>query len=218
MSAAPAPLPAPRKTSVVWWILGGLGALLAMFAIAVWLMLKYGGYLMAALPVRIDPASVPHLAQAPERLAAAATPYYRWLALSDAGMWAVHTGKLDEAAAHGAELLKDAANFPRDWNYGNAIHKGNLILGRVALRKNDVSEAKTRLLAAGRTPGSPQLDSFGPNMMLAEELLQRGEKQVVLEYFDLCEKFWKMDNGSLSAWRLMIRNDKMPNFGAHLLY
>jgi len=215
MSTAPAP--APRKTSVVWWILGGLGALLAMFAIAVWLMLKYGGYLMATLPVRIDPAATP-LAQAPERLAAAATPYARWLALGDAGMWAVHSGKLDEATAHGTELLKDAANFPRDWNHGNAIHKGNLILGRVALRKGDVNEAKSRLLAAGRTQGSPQLDSFGPNMTLAEELLQRGEKQTVLEYLDLCEKFWKLDNGSLSAWRLMIRNDKTPGFGAHLLY
>ncbi len=206
-----------RRIPVVVWILGALVALLATFAVAVWLMLKYGGYLMAAVPVRIDPATT-SLAKAQEKLDAAASPYNRWVALDDAGMWAVHQGRLDDAAAMGAELLRDAEKFPRDWNYGNALHKGHLILGRVALRRGDLNEAKARLISAGRTPGSPQLDSFGPNMTLAEELLQRGEKQVVLDYFDLCEKFWKMDNGSLAAWRLMIRNDHAPNFGTHLLY
>lgn len=206
-----------RQISLAWWILGGLFALLAVFAAAVWLMLKFGGYLMATVPARVDPAAT-SMAQAPARLKAAATPYDRWLALDDAGMWAVHQNQLDEAAALGEELLREAEKYPKDWNYGNALHKGHLILGRVALRRNDVAEAKRRLIAAGQTPGSPQLDSFGPNMTLAEELLQRGEKQVVLDYFDLCAKFWKMDNGSLSAWRLMIRNDMAPNFGAHLLY
>jgi hypothetical protein len=209
--------PAPRPRSLVWWILGGLLALLAVFAAAVWLMLRFGGYLMATVPVRIDPATT-SLAQAPARLQAAAAPYDRWLALADAGMWAVHQHQLDEAAALGEELLRDAKRYPQDWNYGNALHKGHLILGRVALRRNDVAEARRRLLAAGQTPGSPQLDSFGPNMTLAEELLQRGEKHIVLEYLDLCASFWKLDNGSLAAWRLMIRNDKAPNFGAHLLY
>ena len=216
MTTASTP-PARKQISLVWWILGGLLALLAVFGITVWLMLKFGGYLMAAVPVRLDPSTTA-LAQAPERLKAAATPHDRWLALGDAGMWALHQNQLDEAAALGEELLRDAEKYPKSWNYGNAVHKGHLILGRVALRRNDVVEARRRLLLAGQTPGSPQLDSFGPNMTLAEELLQRGEKQVVLDYFDLCAKFWKMDNGSLNAWRLMIRNDRAPNFGAHLLY
>lgn len=217
MSVTPAASSSPRKTPVALWILGALLGLLVTFAVVVWLMLKVGGYLMAASPIRIDPAAT-KLAQAPERLKAATTPYDRWLALADASMWAVHQNRLDEAAAHGTELLQDAGKYPKDWNFGNALHKGNLILGRVALRRGEMGEAKRRLLAAGRTPGSPQLDSFGPNMTLAEELLQRGEKEVVLEYFDLCAQFWKMDNGLLSAWRMMIRNDRAPNFGAHLLH
>lgn len=215
MDAAPV-TPVNKPVSLVWWLCGGLAAVLLVFALAVGLMLKFGGYLTAMVPMRLDPAGT-HLAQAPVRLQVADTPYARWVALADAGTWAVHLGKLDDATALANELLAGIDTFPRDWNYGNAVHKGNLILGRVALRRGDVEEAKRRLLAAGRTPGSPQLNTFGPGMALAEELLQRGEKQVVLEYFDLCEGFWKMDSGSLSAWRMLVRRDRIPNFGARAL-
>ena len=61
---------------------------------------------------------------------------------------------------------------------------------KLALQAGDVEEAKRRLLAAGKTSGSPALRSFGPNMALAEKLLEKGERDVVLEYFELCKKFW----------------------------
>jgi hypothetical protein len=188
MSTAPVNSTASSpKSNALRWILGGSAALIGLFALAIWLMFKFTGFLMATMPIRLDPADLPHYAESEARLKAAATPYDRWLALGYAGMWALHQGRVDDAGALGAELLDGVAKYPGDWNVGNAIHKGNILLGRVALRRGDLDEAKSRLLAAGRTPGSPQLDSFGPNMALAEELLQRGEKQVVLEYFDLCE-------------------------------
>ena len=99
---------------------------------------------------------------------------------------------------------------------GEAIHHGNLILGRVALREGDVSQAKSRLLEAGRTSGSPSLDSFGPNMALAKELLETGEKEVILEYFELCKKFWNRQ--TLDKWADEIKNEKVPDFGANLDY
>jgi hypothetical protein len=46
----------------------------------------------------------------------------------------------------------------------------------------DIEEAKKQLLLAGKTPSSPQLNSFGPNMILAKELLDKGEKDTVLHY------------------------------------
>ena len=45
--------------------------------------------------------------------------------------------------------------------------------------------ANAYLLAVGRTPGSPQLNSFGPNMALAAELLQKEVRDTVLQYFEL---------------------------------
>jgi hypothetical protein len=81
-----------------------------------------------------------------------------------------------------------------------------------------VETAKARLLDAGKTPGSPQLDSFGPNMELAHELLQKGEKDVVLQYFDLCAKFWTMGGASLDSWRQTVKAGGTPDFGPSLNY
>lgn len=100
----------------------------------------------------------------------------------------------------------------------DAIHHGNLILGRLALKNGNVEEAKDRLLAAGKTPGSPVLASFGPNMTLARELLLKGEHEVVLQYFDECEKFWKMGGNKLTEWRQAVRQERIPDFAGNLVY
>ncbi|MEI6198193.1 MAG: hypothetical protein WCS42_28075, partial [Verrucomicrobiota bacterium] len=55
-------------------------------------------------------------------------------------------------------------------------------------------EAAKYLLAAGKTPGSPQLNSFGPDFALAKELLILGQKEVVLQYLDLVGNFWGNTN------------------------
>ena len=99
---------------------------------------------------------------------------------------AVRAGAFDKTAEYGNELLSEAAKNGDDVNYGNAIHDGNLALGRVALREGDVTKAGKPLLEAGRTPGSTQLNSFGPDMTQAQELLEKGEREVVLQYFALC--------------------------------
>ena len=88
------------------------------------------------------------------------------------------------------KYLDMAERLRPDWNYGNAIHNGNQFIGLVRLRQEDIEGAKEYLLRAGLSPGSPQLDSSGPTMTLARELLERGERVVVLEYVDLIATFW----------------------------
>ena len=126
-------------------------------------------------------------------------------------------GDFDKARAMAEQLLVDAEVWPKNWNYGNAIHTANLVLGRIALRNGEIDDAKKYLIAAGKTPGSPQLNSFGPDMLLARELLKKGEKDVVLEYFDLCEKFWDKQE-KLTAWRAALERDEIPEFGPNLRY
>jgi hypothetical protein len=123
---------------------------------------------------------------------------------------------LDKARAWARELIDDAPQ-PGDWNHGNAIHHGHVILGRLSLRVGDIQSALEHLLAAGRTPGSPQLDSFGPSMALAHELLISGERTVVLEYFDLCARFWEAGRDELNGWAAVVRSGGVPDFGYHLL-
>ena len=74
------------------------------------------------------------------------------------------------------------------------------------------------MLKAGATPGSPQLDSFGPSMTLAKELLEKGERQAVIEYFQLCAKFWEMGKKSLENWTSVVKEGKIPDFGRNLRY
>ena len=127
-------------------------------------------------------------------------------------------GQLERAAARAGQLLQLAEADPKDWNYGNAVHKAHLILGRVALARGDFDTAEAELLASARTPGSPQLASFGPNMQLALELLKANRKDAVLEYFRLCDKFWEMGHAQLRTWSTDVENSRLPAFGGNLLY
>ena len=88
------------------------------------------------------------------------------------------------------------------------------------MREGNLEEAKNRLVAAGTTPGAPNLNSFGPNMMLAKELLDQGEQDVVLKYFYLCSRFWDSERAQekMSRWRDQIKAGQIPDFRAHLDY
>lgn len=122
----------------------------------------------------------------------------------------------DKAEGYAEELLARAPDHEGAWDYGNALHHGHNILGRVALERGDVEAAKQHLIESGRTPGSPQLNSFGPNMSLAKGLLEVDETDVVIEYFELCASFWKRDQ--LDTWTEQVRAGSIPSFGANLVY
>jgi len=92
------------------------------------------------------------------------------------------------------------------------------VLGRISVKRGNLKEASQFLLAAGNTPGSPQLDSFGPNMTLASELLEKGESEVVLQYLGLCRKFWEDGRQQLDEWSADIRSGKTPDFSHNLNY
>jgi hypothetical protein len=144
---------------------------------------------------------------------------HRFYELSRLANAAFDAGELDKAESYAKELLGVAPRYPKDCNYGNAIFFGNMVVGRVALRRDhNVALAKASLLAAGRTPGSPQLNSFGPNMSLAKDLLAAGERDVVLEFFELCRSFWKMGGARLDDWTHMVKGGGIPDFGANLRY
>lgn len=142
----------------------------------------------------------------------------RFYILDNVAKAAFKVDDIDKATTYATDLLNLAPLYKDDWNYGNAIHHANLVLGRIALKSGDVEKAKIHLIESGRTPGSPQLNSFGPSMTLAKELLEVGENEVVIEYLHLCKKFWEMDNGRVESWIASIKGGGMPDFGPNLLY
>ena len=127
-------------------------------------------------------------------------------------------GNLDEAASMASQALADvrASEYPEE--LGNDVHHANLVLGHVHLRRGDLVAAEECLAAAGATPGSPQLDSFGPNMSLAEALLDHDRTDAVLRYFDQCATFWDERFSRLPQWRAHVRAGERPSFGPNLRY
>ena len=142
----------------------------------------------------------------------------RFYALRDSAKKSLKVENFELAKQQSLELLALAPKFPNDWNYGNAIHDGNMLLGLIALHEGNVSEAKIFLTAAGKTPGSPQLNTFGPNMSLAKGLLEKGERNAILQYFALCQGFWELHRDYLDMWSLEVKNGQIPDFKANLLY
>jgi TonB family protein len=140
----------------------------------------------------------------------------RGYALPQLAKAAVTAGALDKASLYANELLTSA--HAGDWNDGNATHDGNMVRGLVALRSGNLEQAAKDLIEAGKTSGSPQLNSFGPNMTLASELLEKGQRDAVLEYLTLCKKFWTLGVDRLDTWIDAIRTGGKPDFGANLVF
>lgn len=136
----------------------------------------------------------------------------RFYQLTTLAQAAYQAGEFTKAEAYAKELLETAPKFKADWNYGNAIYTGNSVLGLIALSHDNVGAARDYLLAASQTPGSPQLNSFGPDFILAKQLLERGEKETVLAALKNISKFWKSREDKLKEWQENISEGKMPDF------
>lgn len=150
-----------------------------------------------------------------EQLAAAPDDNHAFVHLPRAAAAAFHLGRFDEARSLAERVLALAPSYRENWNYGNAVHVGHTVLGLLALQSGNPVAAIAELRAAGDTPGSPQLNSFGPIMQLAKSLLKSGHIDPVLEYLQQCRTFWKMGETWLDLWERKIREGHVPNFFQH---
>jgi hypothetical protein len=102
-------------------------------------------------------------------------------------------GQTNQARAYAIKLLETLDQKTERWNYGNLIFRFNLLLGQIALQEGNADAVAKYLLAAGKTPGSPQLNSFGPDFSLAGALLRHGrpeDRTAVLQFLDEVAVFW----------------------------
>ena len=132
-------------------------------------------------------------------LALEAEPLARYALLIELADAAFVVADYARATTYADRVLAEADGFAGSWIYGNGIHHGHIVLGRVALVRGDVVGAKRHLAQAGATPGSPQLDSFGPDQDLAVELLARGERDAVIAYAESCKRFYCGGLGMIGA-------------------
>jgi tetratricopeptide (TPR) repeat protein len=138
---------------------------------------------------------------------------------ADLARTAFDAGEYDKARHYATLLLRRSLNKNGEsWTPSGDTHQAHLILGRLALRDGDMAQAEQHLLAMGRISDSPSLASFGPNMQLAKELLDKGDRRPVLAYLDEFVPLRKIDHHHLGLWKAQIQQGKTPDFGANLVY
>ena len=146
----------------------------------------------------------------------AAEAYKRVLALTrTSSAREALAGDMAEAAFKVGDFT-GAAEFAKIYLHGKdrtAPQRANTILGRVALRSGDLPSAKRYLLDSSGPESSKDVSLAGPTMVLAKELLEQGEHDVVLQYLENCLQLWPRGEDVLQIWIADIQHGKMPNFG-----
>jgi beta-lactamase regulating signal transducer with metallopeptidase domain len=170
---------------------------------------------MIKSPVKQTPALAAEALSSLESAHAESSRIERSALLPDMAKAALAAGDIQKAVIYANQMVDSSGS---DWNKGNMIYYGNYVLGMVAIKNGDMESAEKYLLAAGDTPGSPQLNSFGPNMNLAKELLDRGKKETVLAFLNKCLKFWTIQISPCSKWIRQIEEGQTPDFGPNMVY
>jgi len=106
----------------------------------------------------------------------------------------------DETARRDAQRAVDGAAELAKRNPQQAatlINRGNSVLGRIALARGDVAQARERLRASLQfaAPASINFSVAGPDLSLAEDLVDAGERDAVIEYLEASRQFWPYDRG-----------------------
>jgi hypothetical protein len=134
------------------------------------------------------------------------------LSLPYLAMQAIQAGEFDKAQDYASQTLRSPSPAY------DSVHPGNIVLGLVALnRDQDVASAKMYLVSAGKTKGSPILDRWGPNLALAKALLDKGENEAVLEYFQSCKSF-VTKNPKLDDWIALLKGGRTPDLSHEYLW
>lgn len=153
------------------------------------------------------------------KVMSATDEYQRFLYMERVAKMSLVVGRTEEARQFATDALVLDDKYSRgnpEKAHGDTVHDCHLVLGLIALDEGHLEQAKQHLLAAGKSNGSPGLSTSGPNMSLAKELLENGDQETVLQYFDLCRKFWRSDK--MDEWTKDIHEGRIPDFGANLIY
>lgn len=117
------------------------------------------------------------------------------------------------------ELLAVAPYYSSNWNYGNAIFDGHMAFASCDVKDKKIESALSHLNEAAKTPGSPQLSTFGPpyhDMSVLSDLLREGHKKEVTTFLSSLKRFWdsEFSQDYFDFWEKEIEQNRIPKFDA----
>ena len=115
----------------------------------------------------------------------------------------------DAAAERDARRALEAAPEIARRNRDQAallINRANSVLGRVALARGQTAEARARLHDSLDIPADSGSFRFnGPDLSLAEDLADGGERDAVIEYLETARALWPYDRGQIDRYVKLVR-------------
>lgn len=117
------------------------------------------------------------------------------------------------------ELLAIAPYYSSNWNYGNAIFDGHMAHAACDFKDKKIESALNHLNEAAKTPGSPQLSTFGPpyhDMSVLSDLLRDGRKKEVTAFLASLKRFWDSEFSQeyYDFWEKEIEQNRIPKFNS----
>ena len=124
---------------------------------------------------------------------------------------AYDAGEYYKAEQYATLLLDSASQRRNDHFYAEAVFEGNTIRGRLLLRQKDLEGAKAAL-AASVGPGveSGLIRKFGLKTDLAQDLLNAGEREAVIQFLSTCQPVLASHRDKLDLWIATIRGGGNP--------
>jgi len=137
---------------------------------------------------------------------------YRFKILPHLSELAFESGDYERAAKLAREMILEFTDeFSSTQEYAVAAHSGNIVLGKIALMEDRISDAKKQLLLSIRGPVRVAGTTYlVPDLDLAESLLVLGERDAVIEYLAECEKLLGSQNVKLKRWQAEIKKGQTP--------
>jgi hypothetical protein len=127
-------------------------------------------------------------------------------------------GDITRAESMAIEVQRLQATLPQKVRflatYAQNVYNINDALGRSAFKRGDYLTAGDYLLKAADTRGSGSLSTFGPDLWLAQKLLDAGQRDVVLTFFQRCKNFWP--SPKLDRWITDLQNGQTPDLRSNI--
>ncbi len=110
----------------------------------------------------------------------------------------------DAAAERDAQALIASTKSTYDY------HIGHTVLGRLALAKGKEAEAREHLLASVKPPPSLRNPAIQPNMTLAQDLYDSGDRDTVAAFLEASRTIWTYDQGRLDHMINFVKRSSPP--------
>lgn len=117
-------------------------------------------------------------------------------------------------SAKADESIEYALKYRHNPDHSLILHAAYTYLGLASLDLGDLETARKHLIASINVPNNKAIKSFGPNMLLARELLSLGHFDIVLQYLELAKSkwLWPLRLWFSRGWKNKIKEGIIPNF------